>query len=272
LGLSTCPNDTFAFHALMAGEVDPRGLELAFELGDVEELNRRMLAGDLDATKASFHAGLLAGAERVVLRAGSALGFGVGPVVLAAPGRAEEPPRRVLAPGAHTTATLLWSLFHPGDPAPEQVVFSAIPPALAAGEADRGVCIHEARFTADEWGLEVVEDLGATWERATDAPLPLGGILAKRALGPDVLAALDAALADSIAWGHAHPDACLETMRTHAQEHSDDVLRAHVELYVNEWTSDLGTKGTRALQALGELARERGLLAADAPALEVRGA
>ncbi|TAJ21339.1 MAG: DUF952 domain-containing protein [Planctomycetota bacterium] len=251
VGLSTCPNDTFAFHALMARAVDWRGLDFEFALADVEELNERMLAGALDASKTSFHAALHAGARWKILEAGAALGFGVGPLLLA-PGRATAS-RRVLAPGRWTTAQLLWRLFHAAEGEPEQVVFSSIVPALERGDARLGVCIHEARFTWRERGLALVEDLGERWERETGAPLPLGGIAARAELGDDVLARLAACVRDSIEWGLAHRDACLPTMRAHAQELEERVLWQHVELYVNAQTLELGELGRRGLDALARL-------------------
>lgn len=263
VGISTCPNDTFAFHALLAGEVRPEGgLELAIELADIENLNRRMLAGELDAAKTSFAAALTLGERVVVLPSGSALGFGNGPLLLAArpyAGTALPAGARVLAPGEHTTATLLFRLFHPEPVRLEQTLFSAIPPALERRAADFGVCIHEARFTARERGLSLVEDLGATWERATGAPLPLGGLVARADLGRETLGALQAAVRASLEWALGHRQACLPTMRRHAQEQTDAVLWAHVELYVNQRTLELGPTGRDALRALLQLARERGL-------------
>jgi 1,4-dihydroxy-6-naphthoate synthase len=257
IGLSTCPNDTFAFHALMSRAVGWRGFEFEFALADVEELNERMLGGALDASKVSFHAALGAGARWVVLEAGAALGFGVGPVLLA-PARTAAT-RRVLAPGRHTTAALLWRLFHAADGEPEHVVFSAIVPALERGDARLGVCIHEARFTWREHGLALVEDLGERWERATGAPLPLGGIAARADLGADALERLAACVRDSIEWGLAHRGECLPTMRAHAQESTDGVLWQHVELYVNAQTLELGELGRRGLDALARLAAAAGI-------------
>ena len=275
VGLSTCPNDTFLFHALLTGAVRPRGLALEFELADVERLNERMLAGELDLAKTSYHAMLALGERVTVLPCGSALGFGVGPLLLAAPGRATGLPlpsgARVLAPGRWTTAALLFRLLHPPLPL-EQVVFSDILPRLAAGTADYGVCIHEARFTWREHGTALVADLGELWEGATGSALPLGGLCARRELGPDTLAALTAAVRASLEWGLAHREACLESMRAHAQEQADAVLWAHVDLYVNEWTLELGGVGRAALRALARVARQRGLLPADAPDLVVAGA
>ncbi|MCY2958634.1 MAG: 1,4-dihydroxy-6-naphthoate synthase [Planctomycetota bacterium] len=275
LGISPCPNDTFAFHGLLTGAVRPSGFELQIELADIEALNRRFEAGHTDASKASFAAALGWGASSVVLRAGSALGFGVGPLLLARKGAAplrdsagRDAPR-VLCPGERTTAHLLYRLFHAGEGRIEQTVFSDILPALERGDADYGVCIHEGRFTYARHGLVLVEDLGATWERRMDAPLPLGGIVARRELGPEVLASLDAAIRASLDLARAEPGAALATMRAHAQELDDDVIRAHVDLYVNAWTRDLGASGLRALSALARAARSAGLVADHLPALEV---
>jgi 1,4-dihydroxy-6-naphthoate synthase len=151
----------------------------------------------------------------------------------------------------------------------EHVVFSQILPALERGEADYGVCIHEGRFTYRRHGLVLVEDLGATWEARERAPLPLGGIVARRDLGADVLRALDAAIRASLDRARAEPEAALATMRAHAQELDDDVIRAHVDLYVNAWTRDLGVEGTSALHALSRAARRAGFVPEYLPELFV---
>ena len=268
LGISTCPNDIFAFHALAAGEIDPRGLEFEIDYLDVQELNARMATRDYDIAKVSYHAALAHSAEWLVLPSGSALGFGVGPLVLGSPSRraatttdrGEGALPVVLCPGRWTTATLLWQLFHQEDVRLDQTVFSNIIPALEEGRADFGVCIHEARFVWRERGLDRVEDLGETWEAATSNPLPLGGIVGHRTLGRDVLKRIQETVRASIIWGLEHRDACLASMRAHAQEESDDVLWKHVDLYVNDWTVDLGPKGRDALRTLSNLASARGLL------------
>lgn len=275
LGISTCPNDTFAFHALLAGEVEPElvgDLDLEVELLDVEELNTAMAAGRFDVAKMSFAQMLGRADELVLLPAGSALGFGVGPVVLGRPGyepgaHADAYPDgpRVLCPGAGTTAHLLWRLFHPEPAVIEQRVFHEIMPALARGEADLGVCIHEGRFTWQDSELSLVEDLGRTWEQATGSPLPLGGIAARRDLAAPLRRRLGRAIRRSIELGQAHragPDegaAPLATMARHAQDRATEVLWAHVDLYVNPWTLDLGPEGARAIEVLSERARDLGL-------------
>jgi 1,4-dihydroxy-6-naphthoate synthase len=252
LGISTCPNDTFAFHGLLARAVDWRGLDFRVELLDIEQLNTRMLHGDFDVCKLSFAAALGMARDVVVLPSGSALGFGVGPLLLAAEAdtRPTSATQLTLCPGEHTTATLLFELFHPRTTLIEQTVFSGIMPRLTAGTADFGVCIHEGRFTWEAQGLHLVEDLGSRWEAETGCPLPLGGIVASRRLPAAVTAGVQQVIHDSLALALADPAAPLPTMRAHAQEFDDRVLRQHVELYVNEWTVDLGDTGRRALDAL----------------------
>ena len=261
LGISTCPNDTFAFHGLLTRAVDWRGLDFQVELLDVETLNERLLAGGFDVCKASFHAALLAADRVVVLPSGSALGFGVGPLMLAAePGtRPTDASQLALCPGRHTTATLLFDLFYPHSSRVEQVVFSEIMPRLQERTADFGVCIHEGRFTWQSHGLALVEDLGTRWESETGCPLPLGGIVASRRLPAATIAAVQGVIHDSLMLALRDRAAPLPTMRRHAQEFNDSVLMQHVELYVNDWTIDLGPTGARALDELSARAVSLGL-------------
>ncbi|MGB8853332.1 MAG: 1,4-dihydroxy-6-naphthoate synthase [Pirellulales bacterium] len=264
LGISTCPNDTFAFHGLLTRAVDWRGLDFQVELLDVETLNKRLLAGDFDVCKVSFHAALLAAADVVVLPSGSALGFGVGPLLLAAQPntRPTHPDQLTLCPGRHTTAALLFDLFHPRSSRVEHAVFSEIMPRLEARTADFGVCIHEGRFTWEARGLTLVEDLGIRWETDTGCPLPLGGIVASRQLPAATIAAVQRVIHDSLTLALRDPAAALPTMRQHAQEFDDRVLMQHVDLYVNDWTLDLGPTGRRALDALSSRAASVGVTAA----------
>lgn len=280
LAISTCPNDTFAFHALLHRKVDWRGLEFEVELLDIEQLNAGLMAQRFDVAKASFHAALRLSDSMVVLPSGAALGFGVGPLLLAAgdappdqwPG--DRPAALALCPGQYTTATLLLKLFQ-AQPLQtqrlriEHVVFSEIMPRLRAGTADFGVCIHEGRFTWQEQGLHCIEDLGQRWEDATSRPLPLGGILARRSFPRETLAAVQNVISDSIAYGLEHRQETLPTMRYHAQEFDDAVLFQHVDLYVNEWTRDLGEVGRQSLAALSRQALAAGLLDPGAAPLEV---
>ena len=261
LGISTCPNDTFAFHGLLTRAVDWRGLDFKVELLDIQQLNDRLFAGGFDVAKTSFHAALLLAANYLVLPSGSALGFGVGPLMLAS--QADTTPNALdqltLCPGEQTTATLLFRLFYPGTTRIEQVVFNAIMPRLRASTADFGVCIHEGRFTWQQQGLHLVEDLGSRWEAETDSPLPLGGIVASRELSTQTLATVQQVIHASLQYALANPEAALPTMRQHAQEFNDQVLMQHVELYVNDWTIQLGDVGRRALATLAERAAAVGI-------------
>jgi len=260
LGISPCPNDTFAFHAIMHGAIDLRGLEFDVELHDVQALNEGLAAGRYDVAKASFAAALQLAPTHGVLRAGSALGFGVGPLLVAAqPGTYLGPASTVLCPGPDTTATLLFRCLHPDSPRITHRVFSEIVPALRAGEADTGVLIHEGRLTYRRDGLTLLEDLGASFERVTGAPVPLGGILARLNLGDDVLERANAVVRDSIGYAWAHPAETLPTIREHAQEMDETVIWPYVELYVTEHTTDLGDDGERALTTLRELGETAGL-------------
>lgn len=261
LGISTCPNDTFAFHGLLTRAVDWRGLDFEVDLLDIQELNDRLRAGQFDVAKASFHAALHLADDYVVLPSGSALGFGVGPLLLAAKPNAHpsHPDQLTLLPGRDTTAALLFQLFHPHSTRVEHVVFSEIMPRLQAGTADFGGCIHEGRFTWQEQGLFLVEDMGTRWEEATNSPLPLGGIVASRRLAPETLAAVQQVIHDSLKLALADRTAALPTMRQHAQEFEHAVLMQHVDLYVNEWTLDLGDVGRTALAALSTHAAAAGI-------------
>ena len=256
LGISTCPNDTFAFHGLLTRAVSWQGLDFEVELLDIEALNERMGRGEFDVCKVSFAAALNLAREVVVLPSGSALGFGVGPLLLAAREGTQptDAGQLTLCPGVQTTAMLLFSLFHGDTSRVEQAVFSEIMPRLRAGTADFGVCIHEGRFTWQASGLTLVEDLGSRWEAETGSPLPLGGIVAARRLGREVIATVQHVIRDSLEHAVADPAAALPTMRAHAQEFDDGVLMQHVELYVNDWTLDLGDVGRRALAELASRA------------------
>ncbi len=275
LGVSTCPNDTFTFHALLSGLVDTRGLDFQIELLDIQELNDRLFAERFDVAKTSFHAALLLADRFVVLPSGSALGYGVGPLLLSAEpktagdGQPTHSEQVTLCPGKHTTATLLFSLFYPQTTQVRQTVFSDIMPQLVSQQADFGVCIHEGRFTWKDEGLGLVEDLGTRWEQTTGCPLPLGGLVASKRLSPKTIATVQSVVRDSLEFALADRDAALPTMRKYAQEFDDDVLMQHVDLYVNEWTQNLGETGAKALDELSRQAVEVGIVARDSARLEI---
>lgn len=271
LAISTCPNDTFAFHGLLTRQVDLRGIDFQIELLDIQQLNDGLFENRFDVAKASFHAAMLLADGYCVLPSGSALGFGVGPLLLASkPDSGPEAPGMLtLCPGEHTTATMLFRLFYGMEPRVEHVVFSEVMPALQNGDADFGVCIHEGRFTWQDQGLHLVEDLGTRWEQETKCPLPLGGILGGRHLKPELLNTVQAVIHDSLQYSLAEPARALPSMRKYAQEFDDAVLMKHVELYVNDWTVDLGEVGAAALEELSRRAKQVGLIGQGSLPLDV---
>jgi 1,4-dihydroxy-6-naphthoate synthase len=272
VGLSPCPNDTFAFHAILERRIDLRGLEIEPQLLDVQQLNEGLFADRFDVSKASFHAALLLADRYDVLGAGSALGFGVGPLLVSAGGDVTPSAEsRVLCPGATTTATLLYHCLHPGQGRISHTMFSEIAPALHRGDADLGVLIHEGRLTYERDGLALVEDLGTSFEQLAGAPVPLGGILAARTLPAGVAETFCAVLRDSIAYGWANREETLTTIRAHAQEMDEDVIWPYVELYVNPHTVKLGADGARAIDVMERTAREAGVIPDGLPPLRSVG-
>ena len=267
LGYSPCPNDTFIFHALVHGVVQAEGLRFTERLEDVETLNRLAARGELDVTKISYGAapGLLR--DYVLLRSGGALGRGCGPLIVAREPFSREAlaGKRIAIPGRNTTANLLLRLYAP-DAAPGiELVYSEIMPAVARGEVDAGLIIHESRFTYPQHGLVKVVDLGEWWERTTGLPIPLGGILARRDLGADAIRAIDDAIRRSVEHAFADPAASRPYVRAHAQEMDDAVTQQHIDLYVNHFSADVGSDGERAIRELFARARAAGIIGEDVP-------
>lgn len=254
LAISTCPNDTFMFHGLIERQINLRGLQFDITLCDIQELNQGMEQRSFDFCKASSFAALQHADQFEVCDSGAALGYGVGPLLLR---RVGAPPvggqARVLCPGRSTTAAALFRHFFPEQREIQHVIFSEIMPALQAAEADYGVVIHEGRFTYKNFGLERVADLGSLWEQRYSLPLPLGCIVARTDLPTDVRRTFENLVRESIEYGYQHREEALLTMRTYAQELSDDALWAHVDLYVNQWSRALGEEGRAAFLALGKL-------------------
>ena len=273
LGFSPCPNDTFIFDALVHGKVDTEGLEFDVTLADVEVLNEHALEGRLDVTKLSYHALGYVRDRYALLRSGSALGRGVGPLLIARTALSEEALRNSLVaiPGKYTTANFLFRLAYPTVVQTRQMLFSDIEGAIRAGEVQAGVIIHENRFTYADRGFVKLRDLGEFWESSFHAPIPLGCIVAHRRLPPEVQAKLDRVLRRSVAYAQTNPTASAEYVRAHAQEMSEEVTRQHIELYVNDFTLELGEEGERAIRTLFAAADERGLFEPSAEALFVPG-
>jgi 1,4-dihydroxy-6-naphthoate synthase len=250
VALSPCPNDTFIFHGLLRGRISLPG-PVRFELRDIQELNEGMARERFDLCKVSSVAALRHSDTYELCSVGAALGYGVGPLLVARPGAAPlGESSRVLAPGSDTTAYALLRHFFPQAPGGRQVVFSEIMPALVRGDADYGVVIHEGRFVYQELGLQCVADLGALWEERYQVPLPLGCLVAHRRVAREWRFAFESAVRSSIQYSYAHRDEALTTMRAHAQELDDRAIWAHVDLYVNKWSSELGVAGQAAFERL----------------------
>jgi len=262
LGYSPCPNDTFIFHALVHGLVPTPGFSVHERLEDVETLNRLALDGTLDLTKISNHALGHLRDRYVLLRSGGALGRGCGPLVIALKATTMEAlrGRRIAIPGTLTTANLLLQLYGKGYDEVLPMPFDRIMSALRSGEAEAGVIIHESRFTYQAAGFHAVQDLGVWWEEETGLPIPLGGILARRDLGAELIGAVDTALRASLEHARADPEAARDYIRAHAQELDDAVTAAHIDLYVNNFSLDLGAEGISAVNALLARAEARGLI------------
>jgi 1,4-dihydroxy-6-naphthoate synthase len=251
-GFSPCPNDTFAFHALVHGLVEAP-FRVRPVLLDIEDLNRTAQRGELELTKLSVGA-MPAAVRYRMLRSGAALGHGVGPLVVArSMGSLEEAVAgRLAIPGRQTTAFLLLRLLA-GEPAEAvELRFDRILDAVANGDVDAGLIIHESRFTYREHGLVAVADLGELWEAATSLPVPLATICARDDVaGRDEI---EAAIRASVEYAFAHPEASAEYVAAHSQELSPEVCRQHIELYVNEFSIDVGDDGLAAIEALTERA------------------
>jgi len=256
LGFSPCPNDTFLFHALVHGAVSLPGIRLESQLADVETLNRWALSGKLDVSKVSYGALPFLLDRYALLRSGGALGRGCGPLLVARRPLTATALRsgRVAIPGRHTTANLLFRLYEPRAAPGIEVRYEEIMPAVAAGAFDAGLIIHESRFTFPDHGLVRVVDLGEWWEEETGAPIPLGGIVARRSLG-STASRVDDAIRSSVEAAFRDPDASRTYVRRHAQELSESVMRSHIELYVNDYSLDPGADGERAAEELVRRAR-----------------
>ena len=258
LCFSPCPNDTFIFDAMVNGKVDTEGLEFDLRLEDVETLNRLVLSGEPDISKISYGLLPLVLPDYRVLDAGSALGRGVGPLLVAKPGthRPDEELEdcKVALPGRHTTAHMLFTLAYPKASQKVFMPFHEIEDAVLEGSVDAGVIIHENRFTYEARGLVRLADLGEVWERNTGQPIPLGGIVMKRGLSPELMERTDRVIRRSLEHAWSNYPELPEMVRLHAQTMEEDVMRRHIELYVNDYTLSLGREGRAAVWKLLEVA------------------
>ena len=274
LGFSPCPNDTFIFDALIHHKIDTEGLEFEVFYDDVETLNHKAFKGELDITKLSYHAFAYVVDKYVLLDAGSALGFGVGPLLISKDdisiedlknneiraGNSEIRTPLIGIPGKYTTANFLLGLAFPEATNKKEIVFSEIEGSLLNETIDVGLIIHENRFTYQNRGLKKIIDLGDFWEKKTGCAIPLGGIVANRNLPLEVQHKINRVLKKSVEFAFANPKSGLEFIRSHAQEMSEEVMYKHIELYVNQYSVDLGTEGKKAIKLMFDTALEKGII------------
>src|SRR3984885_8658630 len=268
LGFSPCPNDTFIFDALIHHKIDTEGLDFEVFYDDVETLNQKAMRGELDITKLSYHAFAYVADKYVLLNAGSALGFGVGPLLIC-----KDDPETLISnlksqisnlkigiPGKYTTANFLLGLAFPNATNKLEMVFSEIEDAVLEGRIDIGLIIHENRFTYQDKGLKKIIDLGDYWEKQTGCATPLAGIVANRKLPIDIQHKINRVIRKSVEFAFANPKSGLEFIRSHAQEMSEEVMYKHIDLYVNKYSVELGEEGRKAIKLMFDTALEKKII------------
>lgn len=265
LAYSPCPNDTYIFHALATGLVSatlpgptPEEVEFDITLADIEALNGMAVDHAVDVAKISYAAYGLVADDYVLLRSGGALGRGVGPLVVSSLPDLDLAGKRVAIPGGRTTANLLLRLLR-SDLELVPMRYDAIMPAVADGSVAAGLIIHESRFTYQDHGLHSLIDLGTWWEEEVGHLVPLGAIVARRSLGPAVHAAVSGLIRASLERANADPAAAADYIAANAQEMEPDVRRRHIDLYVNEYSLDVGERGEAAVRELLTRAAQLGL-------------
>ncbi|MBP7810389.1 MAG: 1,4-dihydroxy-6-naphthoate synthase [Bacteroidia bacterium] len=262
LGFSPCPNDCFIFDAMVHGKIDTEGLEFDVVMEDVEALNQRAFKSELDITKLSFHAFLYVQENYILLKSGSALGFNCGPLLVQVSKFNVQSldEARIAIPGKNTTANFLLSLAYPNAKNKIEVLFSEIEQGVLDGKYDAGLIIHESRFTYEQKGLKKIIDLGEFWESLIHAPIPLGGIVARRSFDNELLQKINRIIRKSVEYAYANTPDVMPYVKQHAQEMSEEVMKKHIGLYVNEYSINLGETGEKAVNLLFNKAKEIGLI------------
>ena len=262
LGFSPCPNDTFIFDAMVHGRVDTEGLEFDYFLADVEELNRKALASEVDITKISYHAYAYVAHNYLILDSGSALGYRNGPLLISKHmiSASDLINSKIAIPGKLTTANLLFSIAWPEVTNKIEYLFSDIEKALFNDEVDAGLIIHETRFTYYKKGFHKIEDMGEYWEKLTGLPIPLGSIVIKRDVPVEIAQKVNRILRRSLEYAYKDSFASYDFVSINAKEMDSTVMNNHIKLYVNEYTLNLGNKGREAINTLFSIAIEKGII------------
>ncbi len=252
LGFSPCPNDCFIFDALVHKKIDTQGIDFTVVMEDVEALNNKAFNKELDVTKLSYHAFLYLTHQYALLNSGSALGFNCGPLLVKNTNHEINDINHasIAIPGKYTTANLLLSLAYPKAVIKKEMLFSDIEEAVILNKVDAGLLIHENRFTYQEKGLEKIIDLGEFWQSLINAPIPLGGIVIRRNIDSHTQKIIDELIKKSVEFAFQNPESCMPFVKQHAQEMSEDVMRKHIALYVNEFSVNLGDIGKNAINLL----------------------
>jgi 1,4-dihydroxy-6-naphthoate synthase len=261
IGYSPCPNDCFIFGAIALQKIDTEGIDFNIILEDVEALNKHALLQTYDITKLSYHALTYLTEKYILLNSGSALGFGVGPLLIS---KKKINPNdidsinalRIAIPGKLTTANFLLSIAYPNALNKTEILFSDIEEKVLNGEFDAGLIIHENRFTYQAKGLKKIMDCGEYWENLIHAPIPLGGIVMKRNMEDTLIKKVDRVILKSLEYAYAHTEEIMPYIRLHAQEMDEAVIKKHIDLYVNQYSKDLGKVGTEAIHLLFQKALE----------------
>lgn len=264
LRFSPCPNDCFIFDAMVHNRIDTEGLQFEMQLEDVETLNRSAFAGEADITKLSYHAYAYCSDKYVLLNTGSALGRNCGPLLVSKrPISREEVASgklKIAVPGKYTTANFLFGLAFPEAMQKEEMVFSAIEDAVLTEKVDAGLLIHENRFTYAQRGLKKIIDLGEFWEDMTHLPIPLGGIVVRRDFDEELKQKIERVMRRSVLHAFSFPSDSREFVKAHAQEMDESVMKKHIDLYVNDYTIDLGKEGRQAVRVLFDKALLMGVI------------
>lgn len=252
LAFSTCPNDTFAFYALVHHKIPTGDFSFELSLGDIQELNAWAQNQKADVIKVSSNAVGLLHNKYYLLHSGAAMGRGCGPLWICRPGESVEAQKAgiVAIPGEMTTANLLLHFRAPELVSRKQMLFSDILDAVEQGEVNSGLLIHEQRFTYLSRKVELIEDLGAYWEQKTGQPIPLGSIVASKHLDIGVVREIEDLITQSIQWAFNHPEETMPFVREHAAELEEEVMKAHIKLYVNNFSLNFGVAGAAALTEL----------------------
>jgi len=262
LGFSPCPNDTFIFDAMVHGRIDTEGLEFDYFLADVEELNRKAFASEVDITKMSYHAYAYVAQNYLILDSGSALGHRNGPLLISK--RKIDPSElanvTIAIPGKYTTANLLFSIAWPEAAKKAEYLFSDIEDALLNEEVDAGLIIHETRFTYHKRGLRKIADMGEYWEKLTGLPIPLGAIVINRNIPHDIALKVNRVLRRSLEYAYKDSFASYDFVSGNAKEMDSTVMNNHIKLFVNEYSILLGDKGREAINVLFKVAYSKNVI------------